>query len=85
MLQFSTKPLYTTARKVSFTERLTRNGSYLDPGEVCSEPAGQESIGTKRRNAHKAAQIHQLDALQVVQSQLVIEQLCKPGDLIVVH
>lgn len=59
--------------------------SHLDPGKVCSEATGQEGVSPKRGDAHKAAQVHQLDALQVVQSQLIIEQLCKASDLIVVH
>lgn len=58
---------------------------HLDPGKVCPEATGQKGISTKGRDAHKAAQVDQLDALQVVQCQLVVEELCKAGDLIIVH
>ena len=57
----------------------------LDPSQVGSESTGQEGVCTKRWDAHKAAQVDQLDALQVVQRQFVIEQLGKACDLIVVH
>ena len=57
----------------------------LDPSQVGSESTGQESVCTKRWDAHKAAQVDQLDALQVVQRQFIIEQLGKACDLIVVH
>ncbi len=58
---------------------------HLDSGKVCPEATGQEGVSAKGRDAHKAAQVHQLDALQVVQSQLIIEELSKAGDLVVVH
>ncbi len=58
---------------------------HLDSGKVCSEATGQEGVSAKGRDAHKAAQVDQLNALQVVQSQLIIEELGKAGDLVVVH
>ena len=45
----------------------------------------QERVGAKRLDAHKAAQVDQVDALQVVQRQLVVEQLRKAHDLVLAH
>ena len=58
---------------------------HLDSGKVGPEATGQEGVSAKGRDAHKAAQVDQLNALQVVQSQLIIEELGKAGDLVVVH
>ena len=58
---------------------------HLDPGKMCPEATGQEGVSAEGRDSHKAAQVDQLDALQIVQSQLIVEELGKAGDLVVVH
>ena len=58
---------------------------HLDGVEVGSQAGHKEGVGAEGLDAHKAAQIHQVDALQIVQRQLIIEQLRKLGQLRVVH
>ena len=52
---------------------------------MASQAGDQEVVGAEGGDAHKAAEVDQVDPLQIVQGQLVIEQLGKLGDLIVVH
>lgn len=60
-------------------------GTHLDSCKMCSETTGKESICTKWRDAHKAAQVDKVNPLQVVQSQLIVKQLCKACDLKIVY
>ena len=48
---------------------------------MAAQPRDQKSVRAKRLDAHEAAEVDQVDAFQVVQRQLIIEQLCKARDL----
>ncbi len=52
---------------------------------MTSQSSDQEVVSAEGRDAHKFAEVDQVDSLQVVQRELVIEELGKLGDLKVVH
>ena len=58
---------------------------HLDGGESGAQAGAQELVSAEGGDAHKAAEVHQVDALQVVQRQLVVEQLRELHQLVVVH
>ena len=59
--------------------------AYLDGVEVRSKAGHQEGVRAEGLDAHKAAQVDQVDALQIVQRQLVVEKLRELGQLGVIH
>ena len=45
----------------------------------------QEGVGTKWLDANEAAEVDKMDALQVVQCQLIVEELCKLHNVVLTH
>ena len=45
----------------------------------------QEGVSAKGLDADEAAEVDKMDALQVVQRQLVIEELCKLHNVVLTH
>ena len=59
--------------------------AYLNGRQARAEAGSQELVGAEGRDADEAAQVDEVDALQVVQRQLVVEQLRELDQLAVVH
>ena len=59
--------------------------AHLDGGQAGAQAGAQELVGAEGRDADEAAQVDQVDPLQVVQRQLVVEQLRELDQLAVVH
>ena len=59
--------------------------THLNGGELRAQARAKELVSAEGRDAHKAAEVHQVDALKVVQRQLVVEQLRELYQLAVVH
>lgn len=45
----------------------------------------QEGVSAKGLDANKAAEVDKVDALQIVQRQLIVEELCKLDDVVLTH